>query len=160
MRGGYGNIYIAPIIRFHRPFFQTLDMIPTRNLIYYLYIWVICHALTLIACQPIVVGPTQPSGYRINIPSALQMSRSQPLTVNVLVTDANGSPVHAIPVSFRLAQPLTAVADLAPLTVYTHHGQATTTLRAKTAGYVMVEITVEDITETLRITIVGETPRF
>ena len=88
------------------------------------------------------------------------MSRLRPLTLSVQVTDANGVPVSDIPVSFRLAAARTAVANLDPLTVHTHHGQATTTLRAKTAGYVMVDITVEDTTETIRITILGETPRF
>lgn len=76
------------------------------------------------------------------------------------MTDANGVPVHDVPVSFRLAQPRTAVADLEPLTAHTRHGKATTTLRAKTAGYVMVDVTVEDITATIRITVLGETPRF
>jgi hypothetical protein len=135
-------------------------MIPTRSLIYYLYLWGICQALMFNACQPAVVGPSKPSGYRLIVPSTLQMSRLRPLTLSVHVTDTNGVPVHDIPVSFRLAQPQTAVADLDPLTVQTHHGKASTTLRAKTAGYVMVDITVEDITETLRITILGETPRF
>ena len=112
------------------------------------------------ACQPAVIGPTKPSGYRLIIPSTLQMNRSQPFTLSVHVTDANGTPVDDLPVSFRLVQPLSAVADLAPGVVHTHHGKATTTLRAKTAGYVMVDITVEDTTKTLRIDIVGETPRF
>lgn len=112
------------------------------------------------ACQPTVVGPSKPSSYRLIVPSTLQINRLQPLALSVHVTDANGEPVHDIPVSFHLAQPSTAAANLDPLKVHTHHGKATTTLRAKTAGYVMVEITVEDITETLRITILGETPRF
>jgi len=135
-------------------------MISTRHLIYYLYLGVVCHVLMLTACQPTVIGPTKPSGYRIIVPSALQMSRWQSLALSVQVTDTNGAPVHDVPVSFRLAQPHAAVAELEPLTVRTQHGKATTTLRAKAAGYVMVDVTVEDITETIYITIVGETPRF
>lgn len=135
-------------------------MISTRNLIYYLYLGIIYHALMLTACQPTVVGPTQPSGYRLIIPPTLQMNRWQSLPLSVRVTDANGTPVDDVPVSFRLALPYTAMAELDPLTVHTQDGKATTTLRAKAAGYIMVDVTVEDITETIYITIVGETPRF
>ena len=106
------------------------------------------------------MGPSKPSGFRIIVPSALQMSRWQSLTLSVRVTDANGAPVHDVPVSFHLAPASAALADLDPLTVQTQHGKATTTLRAKAAGYVMVNATVEDITETIYITIMGETPRF
>lgn len=114
----------------------------------------------LTACQPTVIGPTKPSGYRIIVPSALQMSRWQSLTLSVRVTDANGTSVDNVPVVFRLASPSAAAAEIEPLTVHTQHGRATTTLRAKTAGYVMVDVTVENITETIYITITGETPRF
>jgi hypothetical protein len=44
--------------------------------------------------------------------------------------------------------------------VKTRHGRATTAFRARSAGRVAVEITVEDLTETIRIAVVGETPRF
>lgn len=118
------------------------------------------YALLLTACQPTAIGPTKPSGYRLIVPSTLQTSRLQSLTLSVRVTDANGAPVNNVPVSFRLVRPSTAMADLEPLTADTQDGKATTTLRAKTAGIVMVAVTLEDITATIRITVLGETPRF
>lgn len=135
-------------------------MISTRRLIYYLYVGIICHALMLTACQPPIVGPTKPSGYRIVVPSTLQTTLWQSLTLSVQVTDANGAPVSDVPVTFHLVQPHAAVAELEPLSVRTQQGKATTTLQAKAAGYVMVDVTVENITKTIYITIVGETPRF
>lgn len=88
------------------------------------------------------------------------MNRWQSLPLSVQVTDANGVPVDDVPVAFRLLPATTNIAEIEPLTVHTQHGKATTTLRAKTAGYVVVDVTVENITETIYITITGETPRF
>jgi hypothetical protein len=135
-------------------------MIPTRNLIYYLCAGAICYAFIASGCQPKTLGPTKPSGYHITIPSASQIGRFQPLTLSVHVADDSGMPIDNIPVSFHLPQFLGTAASVDPPTVLTHNGKASTTFRARTAGQITLDITVENITETIHITVVGETPRF
>ena len=156
----YGSIFIIWIACIHRPFCTAFNMIPTRNLIYYLCAGVICYALISNGCRPKTLGPTKPSRYRITIPSASQIGRFQPLALSVHVTVVSGVPIDDIPVSFHLPQSWAAVASLDPPTVLTHNGKASTTFRARTAGHVTVDITVENVTETIRITVFGETPRF
>jgi len=156
----YGSMFIILIASIDRPFCTTFNMIPTRHLIYYLCAGVICYALISNGCQSKPLGPTKPSGYRITIPDASQVGRFQPLTLSVHVTDVSGMPVDNIPVSFHLPQSWTTAASLDPPTVLTHNGKASTTFRAQTAGHVTLGITVENLTETVHITVVGETPRF
>ena len=120
----------------------------------------VCCLLTVSGCRPTVVGPTQPSGYRVMLPEASQTARLRPLTLTVRITDANGIPVDDVPVHFRIPQAWTAVADVAPPTVVTRQGQASATFRARAAGQMEVEVRVEDRTETVRIAVLGETPRF
>src|SRR5215469_2915120 len=86
--------------------------------------------LLLGSCHPTVLGPTTPSGYRVVLPEASQALRLHPLALTVRVTDA------------------------------TRHGQATTTFWARTARQLMVQITVEDRTVDIPITVLGETPHF
>jgi hypothetical protein len=44
--------------------------------------------------------------------------------------------------------------------VTTRQGQASATFRARTAGYMVVEVTVEDLTQAIRIAVLGDSPRF
>jgi hypothetical protein len=116
--------------------------------------------LLLSGCRPTVLGPTQPSGYRVQLPEASQAVRLQPLRLTVRVTDAAGKPVDDVPVHFRVSPTWATLAEIVPLTAVTQHGQASATFRARTAGQMTVEITVEDRTEMVRIAVLGEVPRF
>ena len=111
-------------------------------------------------CRPTVVGPTRPSGYRVTLPETSQAMRLQPLTLTVRVTDASGAPVDDVPVHFRIPPQWVAVAEITPPTVTTRQGQAAATFRARTAGHMAVEVTVEDLTYAIPITVPGDTPRF
>jgi hypothetical protein len=116
--------------------------------------------LFLGSCQPTVLGPTTPSGYRIELPEASQALRSHPLALTVRVSDMAGQPVDEILVHFRVPDAWATRAQVDPPTVATRQGQATTTFRARASGQLMVQITVEDRTANIPITIVGDTPRF
>jgi hypothetical protein len=117
-------------------------------------------ALFLGSCQPTVLGPTTPSGYRIELPEASQALRSHPLALTVRVSDMAGQPVDEILVHFRVPDAWATRAQVDPPTVATRQGQATTTFRARASGQLMVQITVEDRTANIPITVVGDTPRF
>jgi hypothetical protein len=117
-------------------------------------------SLVLGSCQPTVMGPTTPSGYRVMLPEASQMVRSHPLPLTVRVSDASGQPVDEVLVHFHIPEAWATRAQVDPPTVATRQGQATTTFRARTAGQLMVQITVEDRTVDIPITVVGDTPRF
>jgi hypothetical protein len=121
---------------------------------------VVCGLLVLSGCRPTMLGPTQPSGYRVRLPEASQALRFHPLVLTVQVTDANGQPLEDVPVHFQIPPAWTTVADVNPASVTTQQGQASTTFRARTAGQMAVDITVEDRTDTVRITVLGDTPRF
>ena len=121
-----------------------------------LIVWV----LFLGSCQPTVLGPTTPSGYRIELPEASQALRSHPLALTVRVSDMAGQPVDEILVHFRVPDAWATRAQVDPPTVATRQGQATTTFRARASGQLMVQITVEDRTANIPITVVGDTPRF
>jgi hypothetical protein len=121
-----------------------------------LIVWV----LFLGSCQPTVLGPTTPSGYRIELPEASQALRSHPLALTVRVSDMAGQPVDEILVHFRVPDTWATRAQVDPPTVATRQGQATTTFRARASGQLMVQITVEDRTANIPITVVGDTPRF
>ena len=54
------------------------------------------------SCQPTVLGPTTPSGYRIVLPQASQALRSHPLALTVRISDAAGKPVDEVLVHFRV----------------------------------------------------------
>jgi Bacterial Ig-like domain (group 1) len=112
------------------------------------------------SCRPTIIGPTQPSGYRLTLPEASQTLRMQPLTLTVRVTDVSGTPVDDVPVHFRIPPDLQRIAEISPPTVTTRQGQASATFRARTAGYVVVEVTVEDLTQAVRIAVLGDSPRF
>jgi hypothetical protein len=116
--------------------------------------------LFLESCQPTVLGPTTPSGYRIELPEASQALRSHPLALTVRVSDMAGQPVDEILVHFRVPDAWATRAQVDPPTVATRQGQATTTFRARASGQLMVQITVEDRTANIPITVVGDTPRF
>jgi hypothetical protein len=121
-----------------------------------LIVWV----LFLGSCQPTILGPTTPSGYRIELPEASQALRSHPLALTVRVSDMAGQPVDEILVHFRVPDAWATRAQVDPPTVATRQGQATTTFRARASGQLMVQITVEDRTANIPITVVGDTPRF
>jgi hypothetical protein len=121
-----------------------------------LIVWV----LVLGSCQPTVLGPTTPSGYRLVLPEASQTIRSHPLLLTVRVSDAAGQPVDEVLVHFYIPESWATRAQVDPPIVATRQGQATTTFRARAAGQLMVQITVEDRTVNIPITVVGETPRF
>jgi hypothetical protein len=116
--------------------------------------------LVLGSCQPTVLGPTTPSGYRLVLPEASQTVRSHPLPLTVRVSDASGQPVDEVLVYFRVPDAWASRAQVDPPTVATRQGQATTTFRARASGQLMVQITVEDRTVDIPITVVGDTPRF
>jgi hypothetical protein len=116
--------------------------------------------LFLGSCQPTVLGPTTPSGYRIELPEASQALHSHPLALTVRVSDMAGQPVDEILVHFRVPDAWATRAQVDPPTVATRQGQATTTFRARASGQLMVQITVEDRTANIPITVVGDTPRF
>jgi hypothetical protein len=120
----------------------------------------VCSLLATGGCRPTVVGPTQPSGYRLTLPETSQTQRMQPLTLTVHVTDTGGKPVDDVPVHFRVLPSWATVADISPPTVTTRHGQASATFRARTAGDIVIEVTVEDLTRAIRIAVLGDTPRF
>jgi hypothetical protein len=116
--------------------------------------------LVLGSCQPTVLGPTMPSGYRIELPGASQALRSHPLALTVRVSDTAGKPVDEVLVHFRVPDAWARRAQVDPPTVATRQGQATTTFRARATGQLMVQITVEDRMVNIPITVVGETPQF
>ena len=111
-------------------------------------------------CAPSLLGPTQPSGYRVQLPQASQTLRAHPLALTVQVRDSAGQPVEDVEVHFRIPPTWTTQARVDPPTVVTQHGQATTTFRAHQAGQMAVEITVEDRTDTVTIVVQGDSPRF
>jgi len=119
-------------------------------------------ALCLVAasCRPTVIGPTQPSGYRLILPETSQTLRLQPLMLTVQVTNTGGAPVDDVPVHFRIPPQWATVAEILPPTVMTRQGQAAATFRARTAGRMVVEVMVEDLTYAIPITVLGDTPRF
>ena len=112
------------------------------------------------SCQPAVLGPTTPSGYRVVLPEASQTLRAHPLALTVRVRDAAGQPVDEVLVHFHIPDTWASRAQVDPPTVATRQGQATTTFRARTAGQMVVQITVEDRTVDIPITVLGDTPRF
>jgi hypothetical protein len=116
--------------------------------------------LILGSCQPTVLGPTMPSGYRIELPRASQALRSHPLALTVRVSDTAGKPVDEVLVHFRVPDAWATRAQVDPPTVATRQGQATTTFRARAIGQLMLHITVEDRTADIPIRVVGETPQF
>ena len=127
-----------------------------RGLIPLLIVW----GLVLVSCQPTVLGPTTPSGYRVVLPEASQTLRSHPLPLTVHVSDAAGQPVDEVLVQFRIPESWATRAQVDPPIVATRQGRAITTFRAQAPGQLMVQITVEDRTVDIPITVVGDTPRF
>ena len=121
---------------------------------------VIGWVLLLGSCHPTVLGPTTPSGYRVVLPEASQALRSHPLALTVRVTDVAGQPVDDVLVHFHVPETWAKLVQVDPPTVATRQGQATTTFRARTAGQMLVQITIEDRTVDVPITVLGETPRF
>lgn len=132
----------------------------TRAFRWYGLLGAACLCLLVMGCQPTVLGPTTPAGYRVIVPSASQTLRLHPLPLTVRVQDSAGTPVDEVPVQFQLPDAWRSRAQLDPPTVVTRQGQATTTFRAHTSGQVSVQITVEDRTVTVPITVLGDTPRF
>src|SRR5215471_5403969 len=116
--------------------------------------------LLLGSCRPTVLEPTTPSGYRVVLPEASQALRMHPLALTVRVSDATGQPVDDVLVHFHIPETWASRAQVDPPTVATRQGQATTTFRARAAGQMMVQITVEDRTVAVPITVLGDTPRF
>ena len=112
------------------------------------------------SCQPTVLGPTTPSGYRVVLPEASQTVRAHPLVLTVRVRDTAGQPVDEVLVYFHIPAAWAARAQVDPPTVATRQGQATTTFKARAAGQMVVQITVEDRTVDIPITVLGDTPRF
>ena len=126
----------------------------------WLAVLVVGWSLLVGSCRPTVLGPTTPSGYRVVLPEASQALRMHPLALTVRVTDATGQPVDEVLVHFHIPDAWATRAQVDPPTVATRQGQATTTFRARTAGQMVVQITVEDRTVDIPITVLGDTPRF
>jgi hypothetical protein len=123
-------------------------------------ILVVGWGLLLVSCHPTVLEPTTPSGYRVVLPEASQALRMHPLALTVRVSDATGQPVDEVLVHFHVPETWASRAQVDPPTVATRQGQATTTFWARTAGQMVVQITVEDRTVDVPITVLGDTPRF
>ena len=126
----------------------------------WLAVLVVGWGLLLGSCHPTVLGPTTPSGYRVEVPEASQALRLQPLPLTVRVSDAAGQPVDDILVHFHVPETWANYAQVDPPIVATRQGQAITTFWARRAGQLMVQITVEDRTVEVPITVLGDTPRF
>ena len=120
----------------------------------------VCGLLVTGGCRPTIVGPTQPSGYHLTLPETSQTLRLQPLTLTVHVNDASGRPLDDVPVHFRVPPHWATIAEISPPTVTTRQGQASATFRARSAGDIVVEVTVEDLTQAIRIAVLGDSPRF
>lgn len=116
--------------------------------------------LLLGSCRPTVLGPTAPSGYRVVFPEASQTVRLHPLALTVHVHDTAGKPVDEVLVHFRIPETWAGRAQVEPLTVATRQGQATATFQGRVAGQVLVQITVEDHTVDVPVTVLGDAPRF
>jgi hypothetical protein len=71
-----------------------------------------------------------------------------------------GAPVDEVPVQFRMPRVSPAVAEIEPPTVVTRDGKATAIFRSRSEGRFEVEITVAGYTETVYVTVLGDTPRF
>src|SRR6266704_3394907 len=102
-------------------------------------LFLIAWSLVLGSCQPTVLGPTTPSGYRLVVPEASQTVRSHPLTLTVRVSDTAGKPVDEVLVHFHIPEAWASRAQVDPPIVATRQGQATTTFRARTAGQMVVQ---------------------
>src|SRR5262245_47574552 len=113
---------------------------------HWLTLLVVGCGLLLVSCHPTVLGPTTPSGYRVVLPEASQALRMHPLPLTVRVSDATGQPVDEVLVYFHVPETWASHARVDPPTVATRQGRATTTFLARTAGQMMVQITVEDRT--------------
>lgn len=100
------------------------------------------------------------ASYRVTLPAASQTTRLRPLPLTVHVTDTDGQPVDNVAVQFRIAQTGLTAAQVEPPTVLTRDGQATAVFRARAAGQISIAITVDDHTETVHISVLGESPRF
>lgn len=116
--------------------------------------------LWLTGCAPTIVGPTLPSGYRVRLPETSQTLRLHPLPLTVQVTDANGMPAEDVEVYFHVPPQWAAQVQIDPPRVATQQGQATTILRARTAGQIDIAITVEDRTAIVPVVVLGDVPRF
>lgn len=111
-------------------------------------------------CQPQVLGPTRPSAYHLRLPGASQTLAGQSLALTVQVTKADGTPAEDVPVHFRLSDAVARTAAIDPPIVTTRLGQATTMLRARSAGHIAVQIRVEDLSGTVDVVVTSNTPRF
>jgi hypothetical protein len=120
----------------------------------------ICCVLIWGGCTRTNQAVALPSGYRVTMPEASQTLRMRPLALTVQVTDAAGAPVDEVPVQFRMPRVSPAVAEIEPPTVVTRDGKATAIFRSRSEGRFEVEITVAGYTETVYVTVLGDTPRF
>jgi hypothetical protein len=120
----------------------------------------ICCLLVWGGCSRTNRSVALPSGYRVTMPEASQTLRMRPLPLTVQVTDAEGAPVNEVPVQFRLPQVSPAAAEIEPPTVVTRDGKATAIFRSRSAGRFGIEITVAGYTETVDVTVLGDSPRF
>ena len=123
-------------------------------------VFLVCWGFMAGGCGPTLLGPSVPSGYRVQPPNASQTQLGQTVTLTVQVTNAAGKPVDDVPVHFRLPDAWKAVARVDPPIVNTLHGEATATFRARTPGQMAVHIQVEDISATVDVVVLGDTPRF
>ena len=137
------------------PAMRRFVLVDWRGVLFLVY-W----GLIVSGCGPTLMGPTVPSGYRIHLPKASQTLRGQPIALTVRVTDAAGKPVDDVPVHFHLPDTWRAVAQVDPPMVNTRHGDATTIFRAHTVGQMTVQIRVEDLSATIDVVVLGDTPRF
>lgn len=80
---------------------------------------------------------------------------SHPRTTELIVTvkDAQGQPVNGVPVAFEVEPEWAADATVASPRVVTQEGRASTVLEAETTGLVHVMARVENVTETIAISV-------
>ena len=133
----------------------------------YVRISLVCFVVLamFLACAPKWVGPTEPSSYycsfRTSDPTIWLMlsgsifEDSYPRTAEIIVTvkDAQGRPVNGVAVTFQVEPDWVTDARVAPLHAVTQEGKALAVLEAETIGVVHVMASVENMTETIAVTV-------
>ena len=119
----------------------------------------------LLACAPKWVGPTAPSGYYGSLHasdttiwlllSGSTFGDSHPRAAEIImsVQDGQGQPVNGVPVAFQVEPDWANDATVTPPHAITREGRARAVLEAETTGVVHVMARVENVTETVAITV-------
>ena len=107
--------------------------------------------LSVLGCAPKLVGPTDPSGYYVVVPSRTTIYTGSNEVVVVRVQDAGGQKVDGVAVAFQVDPAWEDIASVAPARVTTSRGRARTVFRASTTGVIPVTVQVENTTHVFKI---------